>query len=167
MQVNRRDADYHHEQLERMTNADLLAVAILQIAYSGSRAQTPDSQRLIQMDCVAVYMSRSEFIVASNAVKLTDEIVRRALNTLDGSIHRSMTVAIANDLADRYAKVKNMHAEMKIVKYFIEYNRQMQGISLGVSKPCCSECAVELDKRGIVYSTTHSTPNRGEWIAPG
>ena len=84
MQVNRRDADYHHQQLDRMTDLDRLAVAILQMAYSGSRSQTHDSQRLIQMDCVAVHRHGNEFVVASNSVGLTSDIVRRAWFTLGG-----------------------------------------------------------------------------------
>ncbi|WP_081044770.1 hypothetical protein [Xanthomonas translucens] len=160
MQVNRRDADYHQEQPERMEDIDRIAVAILQIAYSGSRAQTFASQGLIQMDCVAVYKSGSEFVVASNTVSLTSEIVLRAWDTLGGRPTRGMTVTIAHGPT-------GMHAEMKIVSYFIQIHKEMQGLRLGVSKPCCTECAVELDRRGIVYSTTHSTPNRGVWIAPG
>lgn len=112
------------------------------------------------MDCVAVYLSGSEFIVASNTVNLTSEMVLRAWNTLGGRTTRGMTVNIVD-------VPTGMHAEMKIVSHFIQIHKDMQGLSLGVSKPCCAECAVELDRRGIVYSTTHSTPNRGEWIAPG
>ena len=60
-----------------------------------------------------------------------------------------------------------MHAEMKIVSYFIQNHDDIQGRSLGVSKPCCQACANELSRRGITYSTTHTTQNRGVWIAPG
>lgn len=45
----------------------------------------------------------------------------------------------------------NPHAEMRIVKYFNDKGWGNPGF-IGVCKPCCENCATELDSRGISYS---------------
>lgn len=62
-------------------------------------------------------------------------------------------VFVANPFGDDN---RTYHAEMQLVDLFYEGRMNFDGGIIGVSKPCCMQCALSLDKVDINYSYWHN-----------
>jgi len=161
--VNRRNAGYHQNALANKNDLDLIASALLAFNYSRRVKQTPKSQSLIQMDCVAVCfinlpnIQNNGLWVASNSQQIFDQDLNELKQfLLSNSIYTDIyTIAEGNR--------KEMHAEMQLLCKIIQvvgqrddYIRSLN-LSFGVSKPCCSQCSSLLGSYKIDHTMQHLT----------
>lgn len=153
--VNRRNKTYHGMRISEVSNEDRAASYLLAVNYSGRTSPTKVSQSLIQMDCVAVAVVNNEWLIASNSKKLEDEDVQMLADELGRQI--------------TYALVKRgssaMHAEMQVVEEIKASGYDMDGVYIGVSKPCCLDCKNILDSVGMRYVHYHDS-TVVNWEAP-
>lgn len=153
--VNRRNKTYHGMRISEVNNQDKAASYLLAMNYSGRTSQTKVSQSLIQMDCVAVAVVNNEWLIASNSQRLTDDDVQ----------------ALADELGTQitYALVKRgsgyMHAEMQVAEEIKASGYDLDGVYIGVSKPCCLDCKNVLDTHGMRYIHYHDS-TVVNWEAP-
>lgn len=132
---------------DRIAEADRMACAILACNYSRIHPDTPVSQSLIQMDCVAVcVIDNGDIWVASNSMRLEEEDI----NTAIGADYNGRTVYIVKNGNG------NMHAEMQLIKELKEANLLEDVSYIGVSKPCCSSCRQALNRLNINYLQYHT-----------
>ncbi|POD80994.1 OTT_1508-like deaminase [Pseudomonas syringae] len=153
--VNRRAAGYHINRINQVVELDKAASYLLARNYSGRTSPTAISQSLIQMDCVAVAVVNNEWLIASNSRKLGDDDAIMLAHELGMDI--------------TYALVKRgsgyMHAEMQILEELAESKYQSANVFIGVSKPCCLQCAQSLDQAGSKYTSWHNT-SVANWEKP-
>lgn len=151
--------EYNQTRLQDMltdgAELDRIASALLAVCHSGQKSQSPKSQDLIQMNCVAAIFVDGDIWVAANGVEIgADEI-----NTALGDEY---------DKYDVYV-VKNgnghMHAEMQLIKELNIAGKSPDEMYMGVSKPCCAQCAKELKKAGIEFLEEHEDKVQN-WESP-
>lgn len=143
--VNRKSSSYHTQRISEINDLDKAASFLLAISYSARANASKVSQGLIQMDCVAVAVINREWLVASNSRKLNDW----HLVELAAEIGQDLTYAIIERGAG------DMHAEMQILEEIRASNYSLNGVTIGVSKPCCFKCKSTLDSVSAVYSHYH------------
>lgn len=148
--INRRDPTYHRAALEFKTQSDLIASILLALNYSGRTKQTPVSQSLIQMDCVAVCFVKDELWVASNTQRISANDIDNLRDELIDPDIAIYTVVNGDSGV--------MHAEMQLLQELIESGLPTAELEFGVSKPCCSNCRKLLDDYSIRYSMYHNAP---------
>ncbi len=158
--VNRRTRefkDYSPNTSSRYSDLDYIATTLLRIAWS-RKPDSPETQNAVNYDCVAVCVVNGDLWYASNIIQITDEDVNTLLDCMekdrfpfDGDVYM-----VSNGKG-------HMHAEMKLVSQLIQEGLKTD--SIGVSKPCCAQCANELSKRGINYSMWHDD-SVANWESP-
>lgn len=151
--VNRRSSNYHEQRSTSLDTLDKAASYLLAMNWSWRRSQTSVSQQLIQMDCVAVALVNNEWLIAQNSHGITDYDVEQ----MAAELGRQLTYAIVTR-----GTPNQMHAEMQVLEeirasgYTGDQISQMN-IYVGVSKPCCRNCATLLDRYGIRYHSWHDS----------
>ncbi len=151
--VNRRASGYHEQRLDQLALADRIASFLLAVNWSWRRSPQSVSQKLIQMDCVAVAVLDNEWLIASNSQGLTDYDVELAAEELGQITYAIVTRGTPNA----------MHAEMQVLEeirasgYTGDQIKQL-GLYMGVSKPCCRTCAEWLSFYNIGYAGWHDSP---------
>lgn len=148
--VNRHNRkEYNQIRLEGLSEiraeADRIACIVLAVAYSRTHGDIPSVQRLIQMGCVAACFVGDAIWLASNNVEILPVDIDNAL----GNDYNGRTVWIVQNGNG------NMHAEMQLVQELHNDSCLYRGVYIGVSKPCCEQCANLLDKLGISYLHWH------------
>jgi hypothetical protein len=152
--VNRRAAGYHQARITQLDTLDKAASYLLAMNWSWRKSQTSVSQKLIQMDCVAVAIVNNEWLIAQNSHGLTDYDVAQMATELG----REITYAIVTR-----GTPNQMHAEMQVLEeirasgYTNEQIQQLK-VYMGVSKPCCRTCAEWLSHYNIGYANWHDSP---------
>jgi hypothetical protein len=63
-------------------------------------------------------------------------------------------------------EASTFHAEMQLVEEIGKAGERFEGKQFGVSKPCCQNCANQLDKLEIDYSAYSTFKEPGRWKAP-
>jgi hypothetical protein len=112
----------------------------------------------IQLDCVAAAYVDGTWYFAANNLVIIDSDVASTLDELGtpGANYRVV-----------YDPTPNMHAEMKILKYLRARGIALAGVNMGVSKPCCPDCANVLNAQHVNYTSYHNTAVlEGRWVAP-
>ena len=110
----------------------------------------------VNLDCVAAAYDGQWWYVAANGELITWRHVRGLMRQLDG------LRVILVDGDDR-----NLHAEMKIMRYLKENRLLKGGIIMGVSKPCCPRCREQLTIWKVRYTSYHTQPPAaGRWTDP-
>jgi hypothetical protein len=61
---------------------------------------------------------------------------------------------------------RSFHAEMQLLRYFIDRGWRFEDDMIGVSKPCCERCADWLDRNWIEYSYWHDQPTGYVYVNP-
>ncbi len=159
--VNRRKRnEYNQIRLQGMmgeyAELDRIACTILAVCYSGQKSQNPKTQNLREMGCVAAIFVGNDIWVAANK---GIDIGANEINTALGTVY---------DGADVYV-VKNgdgsMHAEMQLLKELRDSGKNPRGMYMGVSKPCCAQCAKELSERGVEFMHEHKDKVK-HWESP-
>ncbi|HVT92924.1 MAG TPA: hypothetical protein VHD76_08775 [Bryobacteraceae bacterium] len=157
----------HSAWHEKLTNADRLASTILATIYSHSRAAA--SQSKIGFDCVAVGIvglsSESTFYVAVNGISLShltsnEEIRLSIINVMKEGCLSGVIVPVD-------CPSQGMHAEMQILHYLSArgFDVPKCSVVMGVSKPCCFQCATILRHSNVAFSLYH-TDKVENWDAP-
>lgn len=158
--VNRRSSDYHGSKGKRIMGLkewDKDASYLLATSYSRRSGSSHKSQSLIQMDCVAVAWVGNTLFAASNSKKLESS----DFDALADALGYSFT----------YANIKRgsggMHAEMQVYEELaICYDELSKIVTyIGVSKPCCKQCATFLTTQGMTYAQWHDA-KVVNWEAP-
>jgi hypothetical protein len=159
---------------------DRVARYLLAVAYSSVYKGTDTyNQAYVAARTVAVGLADNTLYVTANTLiglglKAQSNVkLKIAVNEM-----RIAATALAAEMsAERIANLTELvvvlnplgnddrtyHAEMQLVDVFQEQNLRFEGDIIGVSKPCCMQCAGTLDKLGIGYSYWHSE-NVGHWI---
>lgn len=140
---------------ESVAEADRIACMVLAVAYSRAYGDTPSVQKLIQMDCVAACFVNRDIWLASNQVGITEEDINNAL----GDEYNGTTVWVVENGNGR------MHAEMQLVQELQHGGYPCRGRYIGVSKPCCDQCAAVLDNLGMNYLHRHKDKVK-RWESP-
>jgi len=150
VQVFRRRRGYHGYtgfRISGLREWDRQASFLLATSYSRRASPSRASQGLIQMDCVAVAWAGNSIYAAANSHALEDEDF----------------IALAEELNTEltYYNIQRgdggMHAEMQVVEELYEQGELQDGSVqyIGVSKPCCRDCAEFLESVDIEYSQWH------------
>lgn len=158
--VNRhRRTEYNKIRLEALSElraeVDRIASMILAVAHSRANGDTSIRQNLIQMDCVAACFVKRYIWIASNCVDITEEDINNAL----GKDYNGTTVWVVVN-GDGH-----IHAEMQLVEELQCSYHVYRGRHIGVSKPCCKQCAEILDELGMKYLYYHEDRVRN-WESP-
>lgn len=147
---------YSSVDWEKLNDFDGIARYILALVYSASDKGTKTEflhQQLIGIPTVAVACSGGVLHIAHDIVKIDIGQIKDILE----SINYKKIELIKNNNTN-----KKLHAEMKILKVLgVNLDRKL----MGVSKPCCTQCADFLELQGIDYSYWHSHPV-GHWTPP-
>jgi len=61
----------------------------------------------------------------------------------------------------RHTYMNNYHAEMQILQFMLDYGMKAKRRYIGVSKPCCPECAAVLIKARITFAEGHTKNAHG------
>ena len=151
--VNRRTNEYKNYSEKNVSNyssLDIIAITLLRIAWSRNR-DIFNTQNAVNYDCVAVCLVNGELWLASNNIKITDEDINVLLECMnnDGLPYNGNVWTVTNGSG-------HMHAEMQLVSQLKQENLMTDFI--GVSKPCCKQCAEVLDHVHIGYSMWHDSP---------
>ncbi len=158
--VNRRRRDEYnrirlHDMMDDGAELDRIANSLLSVCYSGQKSQSHQTQNLREMCCVAAIFVDEDIWVAANGVNISADEIHTVLGTnYEG--------------ADVYVVMNgngSMHAEMQLLKEVIECGRDPRGMYMGVSKPCCAQCAKELNKYGVEFMHDHKDKVK-HWESP-
>ena len=137
---------------------DLMARMILAVTYTGDDNAKPDMlyQSMIGSPTVAIAQDAKSgtLVIACNKLKVfQDKLVRAALDS-EGVEEKFELLKLDDD--------HSLHAEMRLVNFFYNDKLRLAGDALGVSKPCCRDCASHLEALDIDYSYWHDQ-NVGKW----
>lgn len=156
--VNRHNRSYSQKRLAALSvmesEEDRIACAILACNYSRIHGDTPPTQSLIQMDCVAACFVEGDIWVASNSMKLESQDID---NAIGADYHGTSVYIVTNGYG-------TMHAEMQLVEELTRAGKLTKVSYIGVSKPCCNYCRRILDVYQIGYLHFHRDPVRN-WEA--
>jgi hypothetical protein len=146
--MNRRAQGYHQQRMAGLSELDKVASYLLASNYSFKASPTKVSQGLIQMDCVAVVLIKGSYWMASNSQGLTADDA--------ANLNGSMVDMIELDFEIVVRGTKNkMHAEMQLVEELVSKGVTVQGLDMGVSKPCCYDCHKVLKALKINHTAFH------------
>lgn len=189
------DREHEHDRyLRGVSELDKVASWILATAWSGGNAQGRGTQvGNIGLRTVAVVSVNQVLIVANNAVswgdhRLTFNPNQRAQRGTpnyhyalegfrQGEVVFQPTLAIRDHLAGVNGAYQDVifpeecdngfgfHAEMALLQYLHQNNMTPDNNEIGVSKPCCRNCAHVLKSANIKFSFKHADPV-GEWTPP-
>ena len=140
-----------------MTDLDKVASFLLASNFSYRSSPTPQTQGLIQNDCVAVVEVKGSFWMAANSQQLEPADA----DNLNGEVQYG---EMDYEIIVRGTKNK-MHAEMQLVEELLANQINPQGMQMGVSKPCCKKCHYILSHLKIIHTAFHDD-NVVNWEAP-
>ena len=142
-----------------INDLDRMASTLLAICCSAHRAPTPESQRGIQFNCVAVCQVGNDFWVAANGIGIQYEDIDELLELMKKEKYpfKGYFYIVTQPRSEA------MHAEMKLLSELRK--EKMTTPYIGVSKPCCKQCKLQLDRFGISYAHWH-TRSVTKWIPP-
>lgn len=154
------DKSYDSIRISHLNDLDIIASYLLAKLYSVQCSPSSDSQKLIQMNCVAVAVIGDKWFVASNGIPLvSSESIKYKINEIRSpSIYHTDNIKICDESGKH-------HAEMKILSEVKKLGLPIENVYIGVSKPCCKCCAGELDKVNAYYADWHSDPI-SDWVPP-
>ncbi len=184
--VYSRNADNQENEATRagsfaqgLNDLDRIARFVLAIAHSGQ--WTPEhvqdsgsvvnpnrEQGFIAQRTVAVaYGGNDEIYIAANSLWNDD------IEDCGSTKQRVIDALSAEGVARRIHFLPNpfgngdrtFHAEMQIVRFFVQRGWALRYGEIGVSKPCCRRCAENLDRQGVHYSYWHNEPT-GQYVQP-
>jgi len=95
--------------------------------------------------------------IAVNEIRIGARALEAEMRAEDLPQLRGITV-IAQETESR-----TYHAEMQLVDHFSEEKMRFEGDVIGVSKPCCAQCATRLDALKIAYSYWHDQNVGRDW----
>jgi OTT_1508-like deaminase len=133
---------YASVKFDKLNEFDLIARYILSLLYSRGNPKGKTDflyQQLVGMPTVAVASSNGVLYIACDKIEITREGIKSVLEST-GYIDFSI---IKNDKTNN-----KLHAEMKLLS---KINHGIDGKFMGVSKPCCAQCADFLENQGIDY----------------
>lgn len=142
------DKDYKDMNIYSQTGLDKIALGLLKLQYSKSRS-SPSG--LLNQNCVAVCCVGKELWIASNGIKIDDDIV---ISLKERAKIECDSYTVKN--RGRKTGVDKMHAEMKLLAQLIDEKKQCTPSYMGVSKACCKYCAKCLKKFEIEFKASHS-----------
>ncbi len=155
------------EFARELLREDNIARFILAIGHSGQYAGNHREQLFISQRTVAVMYYQDTIYVATNDLRNDDvedvgTTLTRVQNALRAEGYANVRF-ISNPFGDND---RGLHAEMQLLSYFMAKGWQVSGGILGVSKPCCRFCALNLDRYGIWYSYWHDQNVGGNYRRP-
>ncbi|MBN9121939.1 MAG: hypothetical protein J0I06_22825 [Planctomycetes bacterium] len=174
---------------DHLSDWDRIASYILACVYSSVQRQHVSRQSYSSADTVAVARSGSTLHVFTNTMfaradwnKQQQQVVFTPLSASKRgtgqaaaaeTVFAAMKEAGMSDIKTidfTYKKSlltnRTYHAEMQCVDYFFEERQAIDGNYIGVSKPCCRDCAKALDKFGIGYAYWHDVSGNNDWVPP-
>jgi hypothetical protein len=112
----------------------------------------------IQLDCVAAAFVQNTWYFAANNLVIIASDVEVAMAEIDGM--RLNYLVVRDD-------TPYLHAEMKILKHLRNAGIPLNGVNMGVSKPCCPQCKAELEREKVAYTSYHNgKAEAGHWVPP-
>ncbi len=126
-------------------------------------------QAFVSQRTVAVAFLNGELLIAANGLWNDDvedlgTTMQRVIDALNQSGIRGRIRFVHNPIG--YGD-RSFHAEMQLVRYIRQYTRRgPDDRVIGVSKPCCRRCAVNLDRSRIRYSYWHNEPTGRDYVEP-
>lgn len=157
--------EQHYEDLNGLDRIARTVLALVHSAYSSQKAKDQHHdfvlQNIVSMNTVAAAASGDKLYLAANGVDLLGAATAIA-NAL-GNEGVSFTPVIVTGTT---WKDKDFHAEMQLVSYLANNGLMPNGLTIGVSKPCCLQCAERLDSLGLSYSLWHDEEVGKRWKAP-
>lgn len=170
----RRVVNYDDLSYMFLNDLDRIARYFLAVAYSSVYKPTDTyNQAYIAARTVAVGRSGNKLYIAANGLKgLGSQRPRGDTRRIIIAVNeiRIGAQGLANALAEEgIGGITNIifatnpegdedrtyHAEMQLVDIFHEEGVPFDGSIIGVSKPCCKNCAQSLDRVGVGYSYWH------------
>lgn len=147
---------------------DEIARFILAIAHSGQYPGNHREQFFISQRTVAVVFHQGTLYVATNSLRNDDvedvgTTLQRAIDAIRGAGYADQVRFIYNPGGN---EDRNFHAEMQLLSYFMAKGWRFDQDIIGVSKPCCENCANNLDRYLIMYSYWHREPVGGRYVHP-
>lgn len=162
------DTPLHH----KLNNLDAVARLIMAMAHTAT-AKSPEEENLeadqktrrtVQVNIgsgiktVAVTRSGTSLLVAQNGI-FRDAKPRSAR----GALETTLTTHVKNQLGDKgpiqsvqFVNADSddfgMHAEMVLLQHCMSRRLPMTGGTIGVSKPCCKNCAAALNDAKVDYT---------------
>lgn len=163
---------YTNLRHDRLNDLDRVARYILAVGYSGQyHGGDAYNQGYVAARTVAVALHEGHLYVATNTV--IDPRREHPNVTIGRVLSEVGTEVLERGLEDTYKSVifienprgsadRTYHAEMQLIDFFHRNRWRPGGDMIGVSKPCCRRCAVNLDNLDVGYSYWHS-----ENVGPG
>ncbi|MFP5270680.1 hypothetical protein [Coleofasciculus sp.] len=158
-----------------LNELDKIARFALAAAHSGQYAGTHREQHFISQRTVAVARYNGELFIAANDLWNDDvEDVGSTMQRVEHELRNQGIGGRIRFIPNRYGyRDRSCHAEVQIVNYFFSRAWRLYNDTIGVSKPCCLQCANKLDQVRILYSYWHdqnvghnyivAMPNRSWW----
>ena len=170
------DPLYHQERISSLSLEDEVASYLLAINWSTGRGGSGGPAKLntkvedfekervrnrqleSHLDCVAVAFVKDRWIFSSNQLDLAFRDIYEVSRSFEQL--RGYPWVIVNGHA-------NMHAEMKIVTYLMQVTKLEELVKIGVSKPCCPDCAKRLTNLNVEYTSRHGVKAKdSRWQEP-
>lgn len=176
------DTPMHHQ----FNNLDAIAKYIMAMSHTaivkGPEGKDEDKKEkaVVQVNIgtgiktVAVVRSGSTLLVTQNGIfkslasskrgAFIDELCKAVLAELGGK-SVVQKVEVLNSASDDFA----FHAEMQLLEHCITSGRQISGGVMGVSKPCCVDCAKKLMEAGVDFSLwidKSKAEGKNKWTPP-
>jgi len=186
---------YTNLAYDELNDLDRMARFIIAVAHSVNYSPRHREQGFIGQRTVAVALNKGTLYVAQNNVLTSMGRTGSGKPTfvsMDLDLSTKIRQHVKDKLAEEYTdpdspedkplslqpfqKVvwisaggwerTDFHAEMQLVNFFKNQNLAFEKNQIGVSKPCCSNCASRLTALGIDYSYFH-TQTALPWKDPG